>query len=271
MNSRIKNSLIALFLLTFVGLTYSSAALAEESLWGLDGSGDLYLYDVESDTWTLVGNTGIDGNDAGLAYSPSAGLLYAIDENGILYSIDPSDASTTTIGDTGLTSTDGNYGAAFMAGALYVTETNNASLYTVDTSTAVPTLVASDIGSIEALAPGNDPNGPLYATSDNGNVQGTLTRDTGVFTPFPGEPSLEGDRGLGLAGGMLFGSDDSAFGSLDVTTGEIVVLADFDGDDLEALAGDGSMSIPALPVPTLPFYGLLLLTAFLGVLALRKL
>lgn len=273
-DSRKKNALVALFMLCFGFLGFSTTALAEYRLWGIV-SETLYEYTVESDAWVEIGLTAIPGDDdLGLAYSPSEELLYAIDENGVLYSIDPTDATTTEIGDTGLSDgTTGDYGAAFMAGVLYVTLDDTESLYTVDTSTATPTLVADNIGDIEALAPGNDPNGPLYATleGDPDDIQGTLTRDTGVFTPFPGDPSLAGDRGLGLAGGLIYGSDEDDFGSLDPITGEIVVLSGVTGGDMEGLAGDGSAAVSPLPVPTLPFYGLLLLAALLGVFALRKL
>ena len=80
----------------------------------------LMSYDVVTDTWGVVGATVVaDGGKAGLAYDPSAKVLFAADRDGSrnLYRIDPTTGSTTWIGATGLSS--GNLGLAFVSGLLF--------------------------------------------------------------------------------------------------------------------------------------------------------
>lgn len=90
-----------------------AADSANNVIYGLDNDEDLYVYNVATDTWSLVGNTGVaDGNDNGLAFDPIANLLYAVGGDGNLYRINPTTAATVFIADTNLGSTD--YGLAFL-------------------------------------------------------------------------------------------------------------------------------------------------------------
>ncbi len=78
-------------------------------------SDDLWAYTPGTDSWAVVGATGIVDNldAAGLAWDPIQDVLYLIVESGNLYRIDPDTAAATLIGDTGLP--DGG-GLAFLAG-----------------------------------------------------------------------------------------------------------------------------------------------------------
>jgi hypothetical protein len=64
----------------------------------------LHAYDVATDTWSVVGPTGLafELNDSGLAYDPAQDVLYAIAGDGNLYRLDPNTGTATRIGPTGL-------------------------------------------------------------------------------------------------------------------------------------------------------------------------
>ena len=243
--------------------------LSRGAIYGIDSSGDLWVYAIASDSWASVGATGVDdGNDIGVAFSESLGLLLAVTEDGKLYSVDPNDATTVLIGNTGLS---GDIGAAVISDTLYVSVDTTDSLYSVDVSTASATLLgtAADTG-IEALAP-SKAGSFLYATNSSNN-QGELLLDGSSFSALTNGGSLPGDRGLAYdpVGGLLYGSDSSSFDSLDPATGVETELKDFEGDDLEGIAFVSARGV-SLPVPTLPFFGLLALTSLLGLCGLRKL
>ena len=81
---------------------------------------NLMSYDVDTDTWAVVGATLVaDGGKGGLAYDPSAKVLFAADRDGSrnLYRIDPATGTTTWIGATGLAS--GNFGLAFVSSLIF--------------------------------------------------------------------------------------------------------------------------------------------------------
>lgn len=63
----------------------------------------LYRFDVNTEMWSVVGDTGILWNLAGLAYDPISETLYGKGRQSMnLYAISPADASTTLIGSTGI-------------------------------------------------------------------------------------------------------------------------------------------------------------------------
>jgi hypothetical protein len=94
-------------------------AYANGSIYGLAGfggpRGNLYRYNIGSNSWSFVGDTGIDFNEAGLAYDPSLNTLYAIgSQDGNLYRVNPANALTQLVGPTGLGARGG--GLAFVPG-----------------------------------------------------------------------------------------------------------------------------------------------------------
>ena len=248
--------------------------LSRGGIYGIDGSGDLWAYGIASDSWSRLGRTDVDnGNDIGIAFSEALGLLLAVTEDGKLYSVDPNDVTTVLIGDTGLS---GDIGAAVISDTLYVSVDTSNSLYSVDVATASATLLgtAADTG-IEALAPSKT-GSFLYAT-DSSNNQGELLLDGSSFSALTNGGSLPGDRGLAYdpVGGLLYGSDNSSFDSLDPATGvETDLASPTRADDLEGIAFVPARFVSGgakVPVPTLPFFGLLALTSLLGLFGLRKL
>lgn len=77
------------------------------TIFGLAGfggpRGHLFSYDIVSDVWSFIGDTGIDFNLVGLAYNPEDDVLYAKgSQDSYLYAIDPTSASASIIGDTQL-------------------------------------------------------------------------------------------------------------------------------------------------------------------------
>jgi len=63
----------------------------------------LMLYDPVADLWSLIGSTGVNMDNTGLAYHPVTKVLYAINrDDGNVYSIDPATGVATLIGSHGL-------------------------------------------------------------------------------------------------------------------------------------------------------------------------
>ncbi len=76
----------------------------------------LYRYVPGTNTWSLVGSTGLDTSGVGLAFDPAAGVLYAVDGNsGNIYRINPATAVATLVGSMGIGAVGG--GLAFIPGA----------------------------------------------------------------------------------------------------------------------------------------------------------
>ncbi len=102
------------------GLAYGGG----DTIYGLVGysgpRGYLYSYDIILNSWTFIGDTGVDFNLPGLAYNPELDLLYAKgSQDGYLYSINPNTAAISVIGDTGLT---GGGGLAFVSDSAPIPE-----------------------------------------------------------------------------------------------------------------------------------------------------
>jgi len=103
------------------GADVEGLAFGNGVLYGLvgagSGQGNLLAYDIGSNSWSLVGNSGIAFDNVGLAYNPDLNILYATgNQNGNLYQLDPATGLATLIGPTGFTSAGG--GLAFDAGAV---------------------------------------------------------------------------------------------------------------------------------------------------------
>ncbi|MBV7255601.1 PEP-CTERM sorting domain-containing protein [Pacificimonas sp. WHA3] len=96
------------------GLAYDGAG----GVFGLADGGDLLRYDIFADIWSPIGNTGVNFDQAGLAYDMATGNLYAKgDQDSFLYLIDALTASITEIGDTGISN---GGGLAFVSDAVAV-------------------------------------------------------------------------------------------------------------------------------------------------------
>jgi uncharacterized repeat protein (TIGR01451 family) len=69
----------------------------------------LAVYDVAGNSWSTVGDTGINWDQGGLAFDYQSDVLYVVGTGGgnNLYTINPNTASATLVGATGLTPTHG--------------------------------------------------------------------------------------------------------------------------------------------------------------------
>jgi hypothetical protein len=91
-------------------------AFGRGGVFGLDDiSNSLYFFDVDLNIWSLIGAIGIAVNDPGLAYDPSADLLYAIGGSNLLR-INPGTGLAEVVGAHGLGSVGG--GLAFIGAAV---------------------------------------------------------------------------------------------------------------------------------------------------------
>jgi hypothetical protein len=85
------------------GLAYRQGFIYAFGIFGSTSS-NVYRYSIAANTWSLVGATGLNLPDAGLAYDPIADVFYAKGEgNSNLYRINPVTLAMTVVGDTGIT------------------------------------------------------------------------------------------------------------------------------------------------------------------------
>jgi hypothetical protein len=85
------------------GADVEGLAFGRGGIFGLDTGSNLSFYDIGTDTWSPIGATGLTtGFNKGLAYDPTADILYAIDgQTDGLFSLDPTTGTSTFIGSTG--------------------------------------------------------------------------------------------------------------------------------------------------------------------------
>lgn len=87
------------------GVDMEGLAWGDGGVYGIAGSGqsNLYFYNPGTDSWSVVGDTAVNWDDAGLAFDPGSRTLYGKgDQDSNLYSIDPDTGASTLIGDTGI-------------------------------------------------------------------------------------------------------------------------------------------------------------------------
>jgi DNA-binding beta-propeller fold protein YncE len=122
---------------------------------------------------------------------------------------------------------------ALANGTLYMI--NGSHLYTVDTSTAATTLIGPAFD--DGLAPSNVPGQFLFCADDNPDLY-ALPLD-GSGQSFIATIGGDANRGLAfnLKTGVLYGTDNSVFGSINPVTGAFSRLADPPSEP-EALAAD---------------------------------
>ena len=78
-------------------------AVMDGKVYGLADDGGLMVYDPGTNAWTLIGNIGMDFDQAGLAADPLRKVLYAKgNDSQDLFWIDPNTAAATVVGSTGL-------------------------------------------------------------------------------------------------------------------------------------------------------------------------
>jgi len=86
------------------GADVEGLAYGNKGVYGLARfDSNLYFYDIGANSWSVVGNTGISWDLAGLAYDPTTNTLYGKGaQDSTLYGIDPGSGQAFKIGDTGI-------------------------------------------------------------------------------------------------------------------------------------------------------------------------
>ena len=174
---------------------------------GNNDGGRLITINNTTGAGTLIGDIGLD-QVPGLAIN-SNGDIYGTDGNADLYKIDAASGTSVFIGGTGLDGLpaiafDGNdmlYGLGFDAITFQYT------LYTINTSTGVPTVVGpAPMGDWRGMA--FDPtDGTLWASTNGDKIY--------VINPSTGEPTLIGITGLdGGVPDIHFDDMGNLFGAL---------------------------------------------------------
>lgn len=84
------------------GVDVEGLAYGNNVIYGLASNDNLYAYNIGSNTWSLVGATGFNFDDAGLAYNPTLNILYAVGAGDALYTINPGTGAATFVGALGV-------------------------------------------------------------------------------------------------------------------------------------------------------------------------
>jgi hypothetical protein len=183
-------------------------ALATPIGYAVDGNDNtLYTIDLSTSTATLIGHTG--QLFEGIALSPG-GTLFGTDSSGRLWTIDKTTAVPTLVGNTGLGDLEGLdfNGATLIASNLQ----SPTSIYSLDTSNAVPTLLATTSGEPVFVTPA------MAALSGTSALLMTYTGwppedwtlrsvdlTTGAVTTLGPSSSASGIFGIDFAGSTLYG------------------------------------------------------------------
>lgn len=180
----------------------SSTANATTLFYQGGFSNDLYSFDTDSATETLVGDLGLGADSLGMAFGLGS-ILYAFERaSQSLYTIDTGTAASTLVGNAGINaedftiSGDGSIGYA----------TDNSNLYSIDLGTGASTLIGATGLTLDGLT----------------TAQSAVT--------------IAGDM---FAAGSVFGADGSSLYSVDVGTGALTLLGST-GVTSEALTFDSN-------------------------------
>ncbi len=215
---------IGTILIACAGVTSAHATLIGDS------TGDLWDYDVSTDSATLIGNSGVMFD---IALDPISDILYGVTGGSRLYFIDQSTASTSLIGNT----------AAFINGltfskdgTLYGTGSNR--LYTIDLATGSANLIgAGSYSSSGDIAFDDSGNLYLSSTTGAGDSLWSLDTSTGIGSLL-GPTGFNNVYGLNYANSTLYGFTSSGFTiALDTLTG---VGTSVSTNGIQAFGADGA-------------------------------
>ncbi|MDP6467641.1 MAG: Calx-beta domain-containing protein, partial [Pirellulaceae bacterium] len=159
--------------------------LAGDVLYGSDVDSDsLFTIDTTSGNATLVGSSGLPGNDSisGLTFD-NTGTLYGVD--GVadkLVTFNTSTGAATVVGSIGFDLHDGGLAFDPISTTFYLSDSNTELLYTVNPTTGAATSVGSlgfdEVGGLEF----ETTTGTLYGTDDITNQFLTINTATGAAT-----------------------------------------------------------------------------------------
>lgn len=190
-------------------------------IYGIGDGTNLVKFDVGLGSWSVVGNTGLTWDNAGLAYDPIGGYLYAVSTTtgANLYLINPATAVPSLVGPTGIAGSSSG-GLAFVPAPLtYVAATwNDDRIHFLDNR-------MRDLGSVPAGAA--DPNG-IATTGDqiytgHFSTNQVIMRDifgteqlrwTGVLSSLQGMEIVDGQLAVYLGSGTTIQFHDAFSGRI---------------------------------------------------------
>ncbi len=242
------------------GVDVEGLAFANGGVYAIGGDANLRFYTPGSNSWSIIGSTGITWDMAGLAYSAAEDALYGLgDQDANLYRIDTTTAATRLVGSTGIA--EGG-GLAWLGplptpasnGTLYFSEDSNANgLYEVSmidgsvTNIGLTTVSQGNTG----LAP-SDQTMKLYGSERFGF--------THIDAEGAGVSQLSGVVIEGLAydpgSGRVYGAINGAFFLVDPDTGANIGALAAPGVDIEGIAFGGGLvyGLPGSLATTLHAY-----------------
>jgi len=98
------------------GADVEGLALGNGGVYGLADGGLLRFFNPNTNSWSTIGNTGVNFDQVGLAFDPTANILYAKgNQDSFLYAINPINANASIIGNTGIAA---GGGLAFVPAAI---------------------------------------------------------------------------------------------------------------------------------------------------------
>lgn len=203
-----------------LALGLGSPAAAQSIYYQPGFSNDLYIYNAQTNSNTLVGDLGLSADSTGMAFS-SSGTLYAFDRaSASLYTVNTATAATTLVGNAGIgaedftISLDGTTGYA----------TSGGNLYSINLSTGAATLLGAISTTLDGLT-----TAPVSVTLGGINyAAGTIFGlDTGnlfvVNIVAPGLSSIGVTAGASetfdfASDGTLWGQNSGTFNVIDPLT-----------------------------------------------------
>ncbi len=250
--------LLRIALTLAVVLTMARGAAASPFAYATNTGGDLYSIDLTTATATLIGDMGVGSFIESIALSPG-GVLYGASVSGDLYTIDTLTGVATLVGDTGLGNIEGlDFNGSTLLGTNFFSEP---SVYSIDPSTAVPTLVTmfdTATGVVRAMTV-KDADTILARTDGPGpdtNSLHSVDLATGVTTFIGTMVGVTGLLpGMDYFGGVLYGLDeDGNVYIIDDSDASVTLVGDTGSQfwlsmttfDSEAIPEPGSLALLAL-------------------------
>lgn len=185
---------------TAAAMLLSSTANAATLFYQGGFSNDLYSFDTDTATETLVGDLGLSSDSLGMAFGLGS-VLYAFERaSQSLFTINTATAASTLVGNAGIGAEDFTISGDGTIG--YATANNN--LYSVDLGSGASTLIGATSTTLDGLT----------------TAQSSVTIAGNMF-----------------AAGSVFGADGESLYSVDVATGALTLLGST-GVTSEALSFD---------------------------------
>ncbi|MEP2822282.1 PEPxxWA-CTERM sorting domain-containing protein [Parasphingorhabdus sp.] len=240
-----------IILATAAAMLLSSTANATVLFYQEGFSNNLYSYDTDTATETLVGDLGLGADSTGLSFGLN-GALYAFERaSQSLYTINTATAAATLVGNAGIgaedftISLDGTQGFATASG----------SLYSIDLATGGSTLIGATSPTLDGLTTALTDvtiNGSMFAA---GSIFGVDSGDIFSVDVLTGASSLLGSSS-GVNEALAFGSDGFLYGytggglnTIDLDTFASTQIFDGTPGNVFGLAAQTNRSVGAVPEP----------------------